>query len=159
QHGGGGRVGVNRARRQAWARVGVQRLADARQLFGQPTNAMILPQFAPFDRPLVIAVLLAASRVEAPGLNRRPRTGGDVHVAPRRRNAERGDPVERPTSAKDTTVLVDVAEPRSLGAEPFDPHLRDSGRRSQTARRPALRTNLRMNSSTTAPMNATMITP
>ena len=67
-----------------------------RQVARQAAHAVILALLAHGDRALVVAILLAPLGVEAPRLDRGARAGGDVHVAPRGRNAHRVDALELP---------------------------------------------------------------
>ena len=74
-------------------------------------QAVVFPELAPLDGALVIAVLLAATGIEPPRLDRRARRRGDMDVTPRRRYPQRVDPRERAFVANDAIVRVDYAEP------------------------------------------------
>lgn len=115
------RVRVERRGTHAGTSVGSQRSADSRQLLRQLSHAMVFAQLAPFDRALVVAVLLSTTRIDAPCLDRGAGRRGDVNVAPRWRNAQDVDAVQAPAIGHGPPPRVDVAKPRRLRAEPTKP--------------------------------------
>src|SRR6185436_19013703 len=68
--------------------------AQRREIAGHLADAIVFAKLPFLDGAWMILVLLAAPRIESPHLDRRPRIGGDVHVAPRRRNPQRIDALQ-----------------------------------------------------------------
>ena len=92
----------------------VERLANARKVAREPAHAIVLALLARGDGALVIAVLLAPLRVEAPRLDRGTRARGDVHVAPRGRNSHRIDALELlPVGDRAPVGIRDTESPRA----------------------------------------------
>ena len=113
QHGCRDDVDIERGRPCRGSSVALHDLTKSRQLLRKLAHAMMLAQLASLDRAFVVAILLAPARVESPCLNRRARRVGDVHVAPRRRNAQRRDTRQRATITNQATIRVAILEPVS----------------------------------------------
>jgi len=116
----GGRNAIPRELRSA-GDLRVERLPDARQVAREPAYAIVFPLLARGDGALVISVLLAPLRVEAPRLDGGTRARGDVHLAPGGRDFHRVDSRELLPVAYDAPLGILVRKARALASATRDP--------------------------------------
>jgi len=95
--------------------------AHFRQRFRELAHPVVLAELPTLYSTRVIAVLLAISRVVAPGLDTIARTCRNPHVAPRWWNPEGIDAGEHPPIADEPRLLVHIAKARSLRALALQP--------------------------------------
>src|SRR3954468_396836 len=114
-----GRDGV--AREVAMGSVLAEHGPHLRERLGKLTHAVVLAQLAPLDGTLVVAILFAIARVVAPRLDAVAWTRGNTNIAPRGRDTECIDALERTPVANESPGLVGVPESGSFRAQASQP--------------------------------------
>ena len=108
--------GRGHARRACDSRAAASRRtrrADAGSSFASCAHAVVLAELPALDRALVVAVLLAPLRVEAPRLDPARALAAMCTSRPRGRDAQRADALERARVAHERRPSRDVAEAAS----------------------------------------------
>src|SRR4029079_9407718 len=109
------------ARQPGDGHVGAHLAADARQGPRECGEALELVGVAQLAPARVLAILLAAARVPARGLQVAALVGADPHVGPRRGDGEAPDPLERRLVVDAFALCIHIPEagPLALAREPF----------------------------------------